>query len=147
MLKAIPMSQREAAAWIRERHRHLPKTNGDMWRVACTDGGGKIVGVITVGRPLARSYDYRKVCQVLRCCTDGTENACSFLYGRASRIAKEMGYEQIITYTLMDEPGTSLKASGWMFEGITRGKSWDTKSRKRDTPNLGPKKRWVKNLI
>ena len=58
-----------------------------------------------------------------------------------------MGYEQIITYTLLDEPGTSLKASGWMFEGITRGKSWDTKSRKRDTPNLGPKKRWVKNLI
>ena len=57
-----------------------------------------------------------------------------------------MGYEQIITYTLLDEPGTSLKASGWMFEGITRGNSWDTKSRRRDTPNLGKKKRWVKNL-
>lgn len=146
MLKAIPMSQREAAAYIAEHHRHLPKTNGDIFRIACADSEGGVHGVITVGRPLARAYDYKKVCQVLRLCTDGTENACSFLYARAARVAKEMGYERIITYTLEQEPGTSLRASGWKFDGMTAGDSWNRPKRSRTTQDLGPKKRWRKDL-
>ena len=43
-------------------------------------------------------------------------NVCSFLYSRAARIAKEMGYAKIITYILESEPGTSLKAAGWVLE-------------------------------
>ena len=41
-----------------------------------------------------------EVVEVTRLCTDGTKNACSFLYGAAARIAKEMGYKQIQTYIL-----------------------------------------------
>jgi hypothetical protein len=144
-LIAVPMNQKDAAAYISEHHRHLPKTVGDVFRVACACDGN-IVGVITVGRPVARMYDHTAVCQVLRLCTDGTENVCSFLYARACRIAKQMGYKMIITYTLESELGTSLKASGWINDGTTHGGSWNCPSRARSTPNLGPKKRWYKIL-
>jgi hypothetical protein len=60
------------------------------------------------------------------------------------RIAKEMGYKKVITYTLESENGASLKASNFVNEGIAGGKIW-TGSRKRD--NGVPKEmkqRWVK---
>ena len=64
------------------------------------------------GRPVARRLDDGKTLEVLRVCTDGTPNANSFLYGRVKRIAQLMGYEKIITYTLEEESGASLRAVG-----------------------------------
>ena len=46
--------------------------------------------------------------------------------------AKEMGYARILTYTLVTEPGTSLKASGWKDMGEAGGGSWSVPSRPRD---------------
>jgi hypothetical protein len=54
---------------------------------------GKLVGVVKVGRPVARRVDDGRTLEVLRLCTDGTKDVCSFLYSRAARIGKEMGYE------------------------------------------------------
>lgn len=47
-----------------------------------------------------------------RLCTDGIANGCSFLYSRCARIAKLMGYQKIITYTLATEtePACELPA-------------------------------------
>jgi len=85
--------------------------------------------------------------EVLRLCTDGTKNACSMLYGAAARAAKAMGYTSIITYTLAIEAGSSLKASGWRNERLTRGGKWDRTNRTRSRSlNEGPKKRWRKDL-
>jgi hypothetical protein len=50
--------------------------------------------------------------------------------GVTARVCREMGYHSIQTYTLVEEPGTSLKASGWVSEGFTKGDSHDTKMRK-----------------
>lgn len=96
-------------------------------------GGGVLVGVVQVGRPLARALCDGKTLEVLRLCSNGDRNVCSFLYSRAARIAKEMGYTKIITYILDDENGASLKASGWHKDGEVRGRTWDTPSRRRDT--------------
>lgn len=62
-------------------------------------------------------------------------------------VAKLMGYERIVTYTLENENGSSLRASGWSLDGLTDAKSWDCKSRPRTTsaPTCR-KKRWVKCL-
>lgn len=64
-----------------------------------------------------------------------------------ARIAREMGYLRIITYTLESEYGASLKASGWHKEANTIGHSWSCKSRPRNTvaPTCN-KQRWCKDL-
>lgn len=42
-----------------------------------------------------------------------------------------MGYEKIITYTLQEESGASLKAIGAEIEAEVRPKSWNCKGRPR----------------
>lgn len=91
-----------------------------------------LVGAAIIGRPVARMVDPSKVVEVTRLCTDGTKNACSFLYGASARAAKALGYERIQTYILDSESGTSLKASGWTFSHMTKGRSWSTESRPRE---------------
>lgn len=147
MLKAMPISRKEANEYVNALHRHHIAAVGDKYRVAAADNG-KIVGVVQVGRPVARALDDGQTVEVIRCCTDGTHNACSFLYGKAAQIARLLGYKRIITYTLITEPGSSLLASGFKLDGLTDGGSWDCKSRPRTqkAPTCA-KKRWVKNLV
>lgn len=146
MLKAIPMELDEANAYVCENHRHHKPVYRDKFRFGC-EADGKLCGVVQVGRPVSGNLDDGKTLEVVRCCTDGTPNACSFLYAKAARIAREMGYEKIITYILEDESGASLIASGWEKEADTRGGSWDRPSRPRTTeaPEV-PKQRWSKVL-
>jgi hypothetical protein len=72
--------------------------------------------------------------EIKRLCTDGTRNACSILYGRCARIAKDMGFKKIITYITEHETGVSLKASGFLLEDANCGggsNGWNTPSRPR----------------
>ena len=115
MLKAIPITLSQANEFIASKHRHHFPVKRDKFRVGC-EVGGKLVGVATVGQPLARLLCDGYTLEVTRLCTDGTKGVCSFLYSRCARIAKEMGYHKIITYILESEDGTSLKASGWHCE-------------------------------
>ncbi len=119
-MRAVPLELKEANAFVDRLHRHHNPVVRDKFRVGC-EVDGKLVGVVQVGRPVARMLCDGKTLEVVRLCTDGTPHVCSFLYSRAARIAKEMGYERIITYILESEPGTSLKATGWTCEGIFGG--------------------------
>lgn len=59
-----------------------------------------------------------------------------------------MGYERIQTYTLPEEGGSSLRASGWVDEGPAGGGQWkhtDGKPRRTDQPT-SIKTRWSKTL-
>lgn len=119
-MKAIPISLKQANAFVDELHRHHNPAVGDKFRVGVMDGD-KLVGVAQVGRPVSRYLDDGQTLEIIRCCTDGTKNACSFLYSRCARIAEEMGYKKIITYILASELGSSLKASGWHLEADNAG--------------------------
>lgn len=160
-MKAVPIELREAQAYIDRHHRHHRAAHRDKFRIAAADSQGNIIGVIQVGRPVSRRLDDRRTLEVLRLCTEGKEkNVCSFLYSRAARIAREMGYSKIITYILETETGTTLKASGWHLEKESAGGgSWDTPSRPREMQPrqlslLGEKEkyptcrkqRWAKDL-
>ena len=79
MLIIQPISQKEANAFIAEHHRHHKPPQGYKFAIGVNDGE-KVVGVITVGRPVARMLDNGWTAEVTRCCTDGTKNACSILY-------------------------------------------------------------------
>ena len=159
-MKAIPLELKEAQEYINNIHRHHQASHRDKFRIGA-EVGGKLVGVIQVGRPVARRLDDGKTLEVLRLCTQGEKDVCSFLYSRAARIAKEMGYTKIITYILETETGTSLKASGWHLEAANvGGTDWNVPSRPREVENIQlslfeqkpkypvgvAKQRWAKNL-
>ena len=82
--------------------------------------------------------------EVTRCCVrDGVPHACSMLYGAAWRAVKAMGFKRLITYTLVEEAGTSLKAAGWKALYDTGGGSWSRPSRPTvDHHPLGQKTLW-----
>lgn len=98
------------------------------------------------GRPVSRMLDNGQTCEITRLCSDGTPNACSFLYGACCRIAKAMGYKRMITYTLASENGASLKASNFMCEGTAGGIKWTgIRDREQNIP-AEMKNRWVMEL-
>jgi hypothetical protein len=100
-----------------------------------------------VGRPVARMLDDGLTLEVNRLCSDGCPNACSALYGAAARTAKAMGYAEIKTYITEEEPGTSLLASGWEYEGPIRARSWNMPGRPRtDKTAIVRRGRWRKLL-
>lgn len=131
MLTIRPITLKAANKYVAEYHRHNQPTNGHKWSIACFDGE-RLCGVAIAGQPVARLLDDGKTIEVRRVCTDGTKNACSKLYGACARIAKEFGYERIITYTLETEPGASLRGSGWNDCGPAGGGDLDRAKRPRE---------------
>lgn len=146
MLTARPIELRDANDFVGRLHRYHDPVYRDKCRVAAYDGD-KLVGVAQLARPVSRMLDDGQTIEVVRLCTDGTRNACSFLYGRAARAARELGYSKIITYILASEDGASLRASGWHKEADTKGGRWDCPSRPRQTTApMTKKQRWAKWL-
>ena len=146
-LQLVPVSLATANDFVTYHHRHHKKVVGHKFSVGC-EANGKLVGVAIIGRPVSRYLDNGFTLEVNRLCTDGTKNACSKLYGAASRAAKAIGYRKIITYTLDSEEGVSLRASGWCCAGIAGGKQWTGTRKPKE--NLYPaqmKYRYEKYLI
>lgn len=142
-LSIRPIHLAPAKQYIKEHHRHNIPPTGGKFAVACYDGE-RLCGVAICGRPTARRSDNGVTLEIYRNCTDGTKNACSKLYGACLRIAKDMGYKRVITYTLDSENGASLKASNFVCEGTAGGVEW-TGDRKREY-FIAPKelkKRWA----
>lgn len=140
MLELQPITLKEAQEFVNRHHRHNVAPVGHKFSIGLNDGK-KIVGVCIVGRPVARMMDDGWTAEVLRVCVlEGYKNACSKLYAAAWRAARAMGYKRLITYTLITEPGTSLKAAGYKIVGQTkaRPKGWDTPSRPRVMPEKYP---------
>ena len=147
-MKIVPIKHSEANDFVRRLHRHNKPTVGAIM-CAAVEHEGKIVGVAIAGRPVARHYDDGRTLEINRVCTDGTRNACSMLYGAIRRAAKALGYERIITYTLPNEGGASLKASGFKFDGEAGGSAslWGSREGRDTTPIgddlVGGKWRWI----
>ncbi len=129
-LEITPVSFDEANAFVSQHHRHHKPVLGHKFSIAVTYSG-IVRGVAIVGRPVSRHLDDGWTLEVNRCCTDGTANACSMLYGSAWRAAKALGYRRLITYTLPSEGGASLRASGWRLVGLRGGGNWNCSSRPR----------------
>ncbi len=129
-LEIQPITYKEACDFIRQFHSHHLPPQGWKFGIAVNDGA-KIVGVVTIGRPVARMLDNGWTLEVTRCCTDGTPNVASMLYGAARRATFALGFKRLITYTLDVEPGTSLKAAGWKTLGVAGGGDWHREERPR----------------
>lgn len=151
-LRIAPVAFRDAKAFVAAHHEHCRPPAGWRFGAACWNGPS-LVGVVMVGRPVARMIDSSQVVEVNRLCLDRNlpdglrHNASSMLYGHAAREAKRRRFVKIITYTLSSETGHSLKAAGWTVDGETRGGAWARPSRSRsaNTPTE-PKTRWARLL-
>ena len=136
-----PISYKEACIFVDLYHRHHKPPQGHKFSIAVNDGD-EIVGVVMIGRPVARGFDDGWTLEVTRLCTiEGHKNAASMLYGAAWRTTRAMGYKRLVTYILKEETGTSLIAAGYKEIGVTKGGSWNCKGRPRiDKHPLGQKK-------
>ena len=141
-LELLTISLAEANNFVALHHRHHQAVVGHKFSLAAVRDG-ELIGVAIVGRPVSRLRDDGLTLEVTRLCTDGSRNACSFLYGAAARAAFALGYRRIGTYTLPDEGGASLRAAGWQLVGPRGGGSWSRESRPRtDRHPTQPKLLW-----
>ena len=144
-LELVPCTLEEANEFIDDYHRHHQPKPVAKFAIAASCGG-MIVGVVIVGLPKARLNADGWTLEVTRLATDGTKNTCSLLYGAAKRATFALGYSRLLTYTLAEETGSSLKASGFVDEGIIKGHSWkSTLPGRRFVDNRNPicdKRRW-----
>ena len=132
-LRIVPVSFEDASLFVEGWHRHNKPSPGHKFSIGVATDEDVLVGVATIGRPVAIAFQDGLTLEVNRTATDGTPNANSMLYGAAWRAAKALGYGRLVTYTQADETGASLRAAGWrvVAERPPR-KGWDTPSRPRD---------------
>jgi hypothetical protein len=140
----------QANAFVTMLHRHHKPVTGHRFSIAAYDVENPergTVGVAIVGRPVARMTDQFNTVEVLRLCSNGDKNVCSFLYGAAARAADALGYFKIQTFILESEPGTSLKAAGWVRGHTTAGgDGWQSRPGRDKTQPTEPKVLWYKVL-
>lgn len=145
-LTVIPFTLAQANDAVASWHRHHKPAHGHRFSIGALHDG-KIVGACIVGRPVAPKTDQYAVCEVTRLVTDGTRNACSLLYGAAARAARAMGFRHIQTFILDTETGTSLRAAGWEFDGLSDGADgWQSRPGRRNDQPTCRKARWVKRF-
>lgn len=137
-----PIPLKDAGRFVGKEHRHNKAMHAARWALACF-AGERLVGVVVVGNCVARMLLHPRRFEVVRLATDGTPNACSYLYGAAIRTARAMGVWSLKTYTLASEPGDSLRAVGAKDEGEVEDRSWNRPSRPRtDKHTRGARRRW-----
>ena len=143
----VPMTRAEAQRFVALHHRHHKPHVSDICRIgAALDS--EVVGVAVLGRPMARMLCNGWTLEVVRLCASeaAPRNACSWLLARAWRAAQALGYRKLITYTLPEEGGASLRGAGWTCVGQAGGGSWSTPSRPRvDMHPTQEKIKWEKS--
>lgn len=147
-LDIVPVRLKAANKFIHEHHRHHKPVPGALFALGVHDGQGCLRGVAIVGRPVARHLDDGRTAEITRTATDGTRNACSMLLGACRRAARAMGYRMVITYSLPEEGGASLRAAGFRCCGDAGGPAgaWHSRSGRKAEPIgddlVGGKWRW-----
>lgn len=147
-MKVRPCTLKQANEIVDKIHRHHKPCVGHRFSLALYSDDDEIIAVVICGRPVARNCDQNYVLEISRCASKGDKNAISKLYGAVCRAAKAMGFLSVQTYTLPEEGGASMKASGFEFAGEAGGGTWvhtDGKQRRTDQPTC-IKHKWVRTF-
>jgi hypothetical protein len=142
-LQIVPCTIQDAKAFVSQHHRHHNPPPSGLFAVGVALDA-VVVGVAIVGRPSSRMAQDGWTCEVTRVATDGTRNACSKLYAACRCAALALGWRKVITYTLPEEGGASLRGAGWrLVAERTGGGSWSRAARPRvDKAPMQQKMRW-----
>ncbi len=145
-MKVVPLTLAQANTLVDTLHRHHKPVVGHRFSIGAKVDT-RLVGAAIVGRPVAPNTSQYCIAEVTRLVTDGTKNACSFLYSASARIAREMGFESIQTFILESETGVSLRAAGWEFiSKTTGGDGWQSRKGRRTDQPTEPKEKWGKSF-
>lgn len=136
-MKVRPTTLRAANDFVAERHRHNGRTarNGGKFAIEL-EHDGETIGVAIVGNPISATFmnkaKYGFVAEVLRTCVseDAPKGAVSCLYGACWRAWRAMGGTRLLTYTLQEESGASLRGAGW--QRVAEVRPTDPTWRKKD---------------
>lgn len=147
-LELVPVKICEAWAFIAQHHRHHRPHKFATFAIGAARTN-EVVAVAVVGNPTSRMLNDGFTQEVTRLCSiDRTEGehasgACSMLYAASWRACRSLGYRRLVTYTLPEEGGGSLRGAGWREIGVCGGGSWSRKERPRvDTHPMQEKLRW-----
>lgn len=145
-MKLVPLTLKEARAFVRAFHRHNRPPIGGLFAVGMQHDG-MLVGAAIAGRPVSRALDDGYTLEVTRTCTspDAPRGGVSMLYGACRRAAGALGYRRCLTYTLATESGASLRGAGWQQTEFLQARGgWDCPSRRRGagTVDRTSKMRW-----
>jgi hypothetical protein len=143
-VKLIPITLKQANAFVKAHHRHHGLVTGWKFGVGL-EHEGELIGVAIAGRPVSRMTQTNEpqTIEVTRVCTLGHKNAPSMLYGAISRAAFALGYTKVISFILCEETGHSLKCANWRYVGKSAGGTWSRPSRERqDNHPLQGKMKW-----
>tara|TARA_B100000900_G_C19969962_1_gene469361 strand:- start:14 stop:481 length:468 start_codon:yes stop_codon:yes gene_type:complete len=151
-LKIVPLSLKEANEFVTKYHRHNKKCQGHKFSLGAVFEN-KLVGVVIVGRPVARKLDDKLTLEINRNCVldNAPKGTCSFLYSKAIKVWQTMGGKKIITYTLDYESGSSLKAVNFkkekMVQIFKKNTGWTTRvNRVWQEVQKTPRIRWGMEL-
>ncbi len=154
MTDLAPVTLTEARRFVAEHHRHNRAPQGWLFGVGLREGDS-LVSVAIAGRPVSRNLDDGRTVEITRVCTLGQRNANSRLYGALCRAAAALGYSRAVTYTLLSESGSSLRAAGFQqAEQLSQRTSWANPSRPRQDRTIWgertlpdePRVRWERVL-
>lgn len=141
--RAVPITIEEARAYLAAWHRHHPECHAARFAQAVAIDE-RICGVAFCGNRVARLAS-REQLEVVRLATDGTANACSRLQAVVDRVARAKGYVTLVTFTLPEEGGASLRASNWRGPFPTKAGDWASRPNRKAGRQL-PKWKWIRNV-
>ena len=148
-----PVSLRDAKAFVARHHQHCGVPVTARFQQAVWNGPATMLGVALVGNPVARALCGQNTLEVSRLCIRRDLspalrwNAASMLLGWCAKEAARQGWHRLVSYTLEQEPGTSLVAAGWQRAARVRGRGWHSTRRPRGDRNAwADKARWEKEL-
>jgi len=140
-LHQVRLKLNEAQAYVERYHRHseplkrhkfsigalpFPLRARTTWDIPVTTSDRDdpfLYGVLTVDTPSSHEWSkYRGYVEIRRLVTTtDVPNVASFLIGKAKQACFAMGYGRIITYSRVEERGTSLRASGFNIVRARKG--------------------------
>lgn len=135
-LRHIPRDKAQAAvsAW----HSHHRRHHGDILCIGAFLAG-ELVAVEVCGRPTAPKSDDGVTWEITRQAIgpNAPPHTSSRLHGCAVRVARELGVTLVISFTRIDERGSSMLASNFRPVAVGRGRGdWESGKKQRSLPGL-----------
>lgn len=131
-LRIRPVWQKEARAFVRAHHSHHNRKMqaAEIFRLGAYHDGA-LVAVALMNCTTAPGLCSSEVWEIGRVCCgpDAPKFTASRLYGACGRVMDGAGVQLGITYTRIDERGSSLLAANWTPVMILDGRAHDTGNR------------------
>ena len=141
-LRVVPIGVAAARLHIETHHSHHHAPCGGLLAAAVADGD-RVCCVALLGRPVARMLDQRgNVAEVTRVATDRTRGAALLCLRALTSAAMRLGWERLVSYTLLGESGGLYRQAGWRITDLVEpSQGWHSRAG-RTISQGGGKVRW-----